>query len=114
MLGVAVLNMTHCVVASVVLVHLPQPTVQSVLAVPGNMPIDLGLAGVGRFEALWEVPAVAPVVPGVDLVVVSPPGRVDHWVKRGGAGALSFAFVRVLNLEAVLRTVARCPTRWIF
>lgn len=95
-------------------VHLSQSTIESVLAVTGNVPVDLSLARVSRLQALRNVALVPTIVRRIDLVVVAPPARIDHWVKRGGPRTFLLGLVRVLNLEACLGAISWDAARNIF
>ena len=84
---------------------LAQSAIQGIFAVLGHVSIDLRLVDVGRLQSLRNVGFVSSVVGWINLLILAPPLRIDHWVEACRTCPFSidrYAAMWVVNLESFL------------
>ena len=104
-------------VVIVMFVDLAQSAIQSILAVFGHVSIDLGLVDIGRLQSLGNVGSVSSVVGWINLLILAPPLRIDHWVEACRTCPFSIdghAVMWVVDLESFLRAAPGHTARRLF
>ena len=89
----------------VMFVDLAQSAIQSILAVFCHVSINLRLVDIGRLQSLGNVGSVSSVVGWIDLLILAPPLRIDHWVEACRTCPFSIdgnAVMWVVDLESFL------------
>ena len=69
------------IVVVFIFMDLAQSAIQGILAVLGHVSIDLSLVDVGRLQPLRNVSFISSVVGWINLLILAPPLRIDHWVE---------------------------------
>ena len=74
-----------------------------------NGSIEFGFVGVCWLQSLWYA-FESLVCLQSSFIIFTPPRWVDYWVQRCWAGPCTIHLVRVINLEASLRSISRQAT----
>lgn len=85
---------------------LSQSAIERVLMVLGDWFVNPSFVSICRFEPLGYVLSVSSVVGRVDFIFLSPPLGVNDRVETGRTSSLFLEFMRVVNLESLLRAIS--------